>query len=242
MTPADGCIRPDRRQLGVRVEVDGAGDVPGVVGVARPHVDEHGAHIAPRGATSSGSTRWSGNRCSSASAQASRSVAHAMTVGPDPENVAPAQPADDPARIAVEHRRGPIRLVQPVSERRGEKRRRRRSPRRRRAEPPDRRSPRPRVRHRSPAASPREAAVDVRSVGMIAMGVERKRLGDPRDLPVPGEREPAEQCRREIVGVRLELRARRRAAPRPSHPGRPRRARGRSPRPTSRAHARAGSG
>ena len=34
--------------------------------------------------------------------------------------------------------------------------------------------------------------------------VERQPLGDPGDPPVPGERQPAEQRRGEVVGMRLE--------------------------------------
>ena len=35
-------------------------------------------------------------------------------------------------------------------------------------------------------------------------GIERQALGDPRDLPVPGEGEAAEQRRRQVVGVGLQ--------------------------------------
>src|SRR5690348_8257736 len=74
------------------VEVHGVGDVTLAVPVERPAVDNANAHSAPRSATASGRTRWSGKRLPSAAAHASGSCAHTRTVGPDPERVAPAAP------------------------------------------------------------------------------------------------------------------------------------------------------
>ncbi len=96
----DGGIRPDRREVCLRVEVDGAGDVARLVRGPGPDVHEHDVHRAPRGATSSSTTSWSGNRALRSAAQAARSETHAITVGPEPDSVAPAHPGGRLARTA----------------------------------------------------------------------------------------------------------------------------------------------
>jgi hypothetical protein len=55
---------------------------------------------APSAETPSDSTVSSGNRSSSARAHVSASSAQTITVGPDPDNVAPTAPAGSSARIA----------------------------------------------------------------------------------------------------------------------------------------------
>src|SRR4051794_8960603 len=93
-------IGADRREVALRVEVNGTGNVPLLVVLPGPHVDEHDAHRAPRGAISSSRISWSGNRSRRSAAQAPASVAQAITVGPDPDSVAPPQPAGGVVRIA----------------------------------------------------------------------------------------------------------------------------------------------
>ena len=90
---------------------------PCVVGGARPNVDEHGAHKAPRGATSSSSTWWSGNRARAPSRRRPirRPRDHRR---PGSREGRAARSPDGGARPdRLEHLRGPIRLVEPVSER-----------------------------------------------------------------------------------------------------------------------------
>ena len=98
MAAAHGRIGRRGGEHRLRVEMDGAGDVPRLVGVARPAVQEAHAHSAPRGETASSSTSWSGKRAFRAAAQAGGSSAHTMTVGPEPESVAPRAPSGRSAR------------------------------------------------------------------------------------------------------------------------------------------------
>ncbi len=100
VTPSGGRIRSDRREVRLRVEVNRPGDVPCVVRRPWPDVDEDDGHSAPRGAMSSSRTVCSGNRASRSAAQARESSAQAITVGPDPDSVAPAQPMGGVARMA----------------------------------------------------------------------------------------------------------------------------------------------
>ena len=71
MAATVGRIRADRRQVGLGVEVDRPGKVAGLESASRTNVDEDDAHSAPRGATSSSSTTWSGNRSRRSAAQRS---------------------------------------------------------------------------------------------------------------------------------------------------------------------------
>ena len=241
MAAADGRIGRRGGEHRLRVEVDGAGNVPGLVGVARPAVDEAHAHSAPRGETASSSTSWSGKRARQGG-RAGRRV-----VGPDDHGRAGAgerraaralaggRPAPPPGR------RRPVGLVQAVVEPRREEVGVARRPRRPRAAPRGRRSP----RRRRAGPSRKRAA---RGLGGRPLARderdrrERERLGDARDAALPGERDPADERGGEVVGVALERRGRPRGAPRRGRRGARRRGRARSPRPTSRARARAGSG
>ena len=110
-------IGADRREVELGVEMDRAGNVPRLVVPPRPHVDEHDAHSAPRGAMSSSRISWSGKRTRRSAAHAAASVAQAITVGPDPESVAPPQPAGGVVRIAESVCGRAVRLVEPVAQR-----------------------------------------------------------------------------------------------------------------------------
>ena len=160
------------------------------------------AHSAPRGAPSSRITVWSGKRSRSSAPCTRGSVAQAITVGPEPDSVAPAQPPGGSARIVLEHARRPVGLVEPVVRAPRRRASRRRSRRPRRAARPARRSRRPRRAGRSPGAPRREVSVEVRSLRdhgdrRRAEGVSRSgRCGRPRRAS--GRRAaPPRGCRRE---------------------------------------------
>ena len=205
MASSRGGIGHGRREVQLRVEVGGAGDVTALVRRTRPHVDQHVAHgRAPRGATSSSTTRCSGNGLPS--------VGHAgFRIGDPCDDRRPGARkgrTEAPGRQALRGRRRAPRTggTARAASRRARPRRasRRRSPLPLRAGPRAPRSRPPRRAGRSPASAPRDAFVDVPSCGMMATAVRGRRLCDPRDLPVPGEREAAEERCTEIVGVRLE--------------------------------------
>ena len=203
MAATVGRIGADRREVGLRVEVDGPGNVPRLVVLPRPHVDEHDAHRAPRGAMSSSRISWSGKR--SPEVGGARSAVR----GPGDHG----RPRSRQRRAAAAGgRRGAdrgerlgraVRLVEPVAERGREERRI--AARRAGAE------------QRRPARARGRLVVGhgrgQRLAGALGRGSlpgddgdrgERQPLGDPRDPPVPREREPAEERRGEVVGVRLE--------------------------------------
>ena len=152
---------------------------------------------------SSSRISWSGNR-------SRRSAAQAATVGGPGDHGRP-RPRQRRAAAAgrrrgadhVERLGRAVRLVEPVAERCREERRIAAC----RAGAEQRRSARTRCRlvvgHRR---GERLAGALGRGAlpGDDGDGGERQPLGDPRDPPVPGEREPAEECGGEVVCVRLE--------------------------------------
>ena len=145
----------------------------------------------------------------------SASSAQTITVGPEPESVAPAAPAGRSARIASSSGRGPVGLVQPVVERRREQSSA--SPRgdpgaEQRGARDVERGVRVRRPRREARAAPRPSAPA--PPGSTATGVERQRVGDPGDPPVPRQAGAAGEAGGEVVGVALERRRRGRAAPR----------------------------
>ena len=231
------------RQVVLRVEVGGARQVPALVGVPRPAVDEHASPERTRSGDGEGpAPRTSGTARGARRRSGRRSSAHTITVGPDPESVAPRAPAG-------RRRRGGRGGSATGGTARGAGRRA--PPRTARGRRP--RSPRPSMVARPTlnvasrcstvaGSACRESAVahapgrDDRDRG------QRQVVGDPRHLPVPRERDAAEERRREVVGVALEREPGRQQLLRPAAPAPTRPGRARSPRRTSRARARAGSG
>ena len=200
---------------------------------------------APSARPAACSTVSSGKRAARSAAQASASSAQTITVGPEPESVAPAAPRGRSARIASrsgEGRYGWCRRSSNAAASRSASPRGDPCAEQRRARDVEGRvGVRDLVRQREPR---------LRRLHLLARDHgdrrERQRVGDPRDLPVPGEAGAAGEAGGQVVGVTLERRRRARAGPRarapaPStSPPRPSRARS-SPR-SSRARARAGSG
>ncbi len=139
----------------------------------------------------------------SSAAHAPWSSAQAITVGPDPDSVAPAHPAGRLARIDVEHVRRTVRLVEPVAERCREE------------GCVAARSARTEERGTSRAGG-RVCVWDSRGQSLPrgsgrrapgrddGDGIERKPLCDAGDPSLPGERQPAHQRCGEVVGVWLE--------------------------------------
>ena len=251
-------------EVGLEVEEDGAGDVRLEVERARPAPGRRGRSgsrrtgtlvlmsiwgrsCGARVATASWSTSTSGWSSASAAAHVSDSPSRAqtITVGPEPESVAPSA-LSGRRRAHVREERRAVRLVQPVV-----RARRRRAPpsrtrARRRAAPRGRRVNAASACGTVSGSAAREAAVLVRPGGTSAIGSAGTSSAIRAIARLPGQADAAGERGREVVAVALERRARARAAPRrPARArrrARPRRARARSRRRSSRGPARAGSG
>ena len=167
--------------------------------ITQAHVDEDDAHSAPRGVTSRRSTGWSGKRSAELAGAARAGSAPSDTVGPEPDSVAPEH--SHPGRCA--------RMASSRGSKGGTARAAGHPAPPRRASHPARR---PRAEKRRPpgARSGLECGTVAGSVAGLGRrplvrdhrhGRKRQRLGDPRDPSVPGEHEPAEQRRGEVVRV-----------------------------------------
>ncbi len=223
-----------------------SGAVP-LGGVGRTIVRIRHRAVAPVGVTCRGRIIASGKRSVSECRHSSpwERRAQTITVGPEPESVAPSAPGDGLARSSREQRRirSAIRLVQAVVERLGEELLRRAG-----EGGAEQRGVGGGEGGVVVADGPRQRTPRLRRVDAVRRGRRRagaracRRRSAPRGRPTSGRRRPrapARDCRR---GPRA--RRRRRAAPRGRAPGRPPppRRRGRERRSTrsSRGRARAG--